>query len=134
MAHFWLKYINNAAPSSPQYMRFDGVRSMEEIDATRVATQGRRGYKYAHTLYIHRSFDLTISADELHSQTKFEWLQEFWKAHRWFYADAPDIAQPLDSAFVECVIPSGRMPVEYIGNHKLLRQVSFTMDAVVPTI
>jgi hypothetical protein len=133
MAHFWLRFIDNSAPGSPQYMRFNGVRSTQDIQATRIITQGKRGYKYEHTLYVHNVWNLTISADELYQDSKFEWLQDFWKAHRWWFSDSDTIAQPDDSMFIECIIPDGRLPVEYLNNHKRLRQVAFDMSAIAPT-
>jgi hypothetical protein len=72
-----------------------------------------------------RVWSIVISADELIYVSKWDFINSFWTAARWWIAEDESTDVPVDAAFVEVVIPQGKLPVEYLNNHEQLRQVAF---------
>ena len=73
---------------------------------------------------------LTISANDLISDTNFDWIKSFYKADAWRfnYTDTnwstASVRAELDEA--------GNIPVEYLEDHKKLRKVTLTLKQWYP--
>lgn len=137
---FWLKYLdeNTITPEEPngepEYMRFDAARLTSDIEANRISSVGARGYLHTHTIYHRASWSIIISADELWQDSKYEFIEMFWKAHRWWICEDESLTQPIDANFIECSIAGGKLPVDYVENHRKLRRVTMEMTAIAPSL
>jgi hypothetical protein len=122
MQYIWLRYKTGAVTES---MRLRVTRETSEPETTRIEQTGLRGIEYSHLTAKRRVWSIVISADELIYVSKWDFINSFWTAARWWIAEDESTDVPVDAAFVEVVIPQGKLPVEYLNNHEQLRQVAF---------
>lgn len=129
MPYIWLKYSTGGTPSARRFnvLNYDALRNTEHV-------RGRtlRQIEYAHRLSKRTIYTIVITADELMLDTPWNFLNDFWSADRWYLCISDAATEPASGSFVEIVIPSGEIPVEYLNNHKRLRRVAFQAVAKNP--
>lgn len=129
MPHIWLKYSTGGTPSA---RRFNVLSYDEIINTEHVRGRTLRQIEYAHRLSKRTVYPIVISADELLLTTPWNFINDFWVADRWYLCIDSSTTEPAAGSFVEVVIPSGDLPVEYINSHKQFRKVAFQAVAKNP--
>ena len=124
--YIWLSYKRGATRF---YRRFKTTKATKEYDVERITTRGLRRADSSHLISQRNIWSIIISPDELALEASWIWLVAFWQGHQHWISKNQGSTQPADIEFVEITIPSGRVPFEYVGNHKSLRSATFEVIA-----
>lgn len=88
----------------------------------------RNGRKFNHIFYKHKDLEVVISSNEIDS-TMLEFLQDFWTATiKYIALQESDIW----SNYVQVLTESGKFPLSYVNDIKLLPEVSFNFSYAHP--
>jgi len=125
----YLKYgtYNSGSLEWSDSETFSALIFNEYPETDRVVNRGLNGVEYNHLKSVRTIWKLIISANELVDSDKYEFIKNFYTAGAWKYS--------TDNWTTETLVnlkESGEMPVEFLENHKLLREISFTLVQKMP--
>lgn len=80
-----------------------------------------RGRQFEHLIYRDTEFTIVISADELISSVKRNFIKEFWEAgHKYIRTDGD---------YIQVFSGGGTLPIEYINDNKYLPEITLRMTS-----
>lgn len=101
---------------------FSTLSFYETVETDRINQRGLNGIEYNHIKSSRSIWKITISANELVDSTKFAFIVALYKADAWKFS--------LDNWMSESIVnlkEAGEMPLEFIENHKLLREITINL-------
>jgi len=119
----YLKYGNYNAGSLQwsDSETFSALMFNEYPETDRVINRGLNGVEYNHLKSYRTIWKLIVSANELVDPDKYEFIKSFYAAGAWKFSTDNWTTETLVS-----LKETGDMPVEFLENHKLLREITFT--------
>lgn len=132
MPKIYLKYglWNNGVLVWSDPIEYNALEVYEIPNTTHIAARDLCQNENRIILSKRSVWKVTISADELVYEDKFNNLKAFYTAHAWKISVE---AQFSDTVLgYEVVMSDGDMPTEFINNHKRLREAKFVFTQKYP--
>lgn len=121
---YWLNPIDESDLNFPStYKTNNFVKSQTD----RIETKSLRGYLDSKLIAKRRSWDIIISADELSTDAKYNFIKNFWDTGAPHYIDITATSLGTPSNWIEVIVPSGDIPIEFLHGNPSLREINCTI-------
>lgn len=104
-----------------EQMSFDALKYLPSVETEVISGKTKRGRNFEHVIATSDIFDIIISADELISSVKREFVVNFWKSsHKYFLTDT-------EGTYINVITGGGILPIEYINESKYLPEIKLSL-------
>lgn len=128
----WFGYGNDIASLNRMFLipvdedsensQFNNLFVKHETD--RIESNSLRGYMDSKLLAKRRNWDVVISADELATDAKYNFIIDFWNTGHPHYIDITGNSLATVYSWIDVIIPAGEIPIEFLNGNNLFREFS----------